>query len=467
MKMIPISQIVPGMVTEAEYFTKDGDLLLARNITIDQSHLQTLQRRKVTELYLKAGSDEDELSQILSTDFKSFDELTFEDSKHSTPPPALDIISTPVKTSLPPELKSIKAGQDGLAQLNESKKALDLDRKMSETKTSDRPTGPALKDRIKEMKVEERTESYKTQMTSSYSDALANVKFILNSVVEGKTVDGSIVKGIVDGFINTFVTDRNILLNISNTKHTGDDYLYHHSLNVCLISLNIAASSGYSEDQVREIGMGALLHDVGMMLIPKRIRTKNGKLDQDEWFEIQKHPILGLHLLEKISRLPDTVPYVAYQCHERENAKGYPKQRSGRFLHCFAKIVQLADVYEALSSPRNYREAYVPYKAMELIIKMTRSGLISGEFTKAFLDYTSLFPVGSIVELSDHRIGKVVVANKKAYAKPQISIIVDEKGSLLAKDKIYQEDLAVNANIQIAKAHPYNFIQNVDLMHGF
>jgi len=96
------------------------------------------------------------------------------------------------------------------------------------------------------------------------------------------------------------------------------------------------------------------------LLIPKKIRFKEGCLTEAEWFEIQKHPILGLHLLEKIDRLPESIPFIAYQTHERENGKGYPTQRSSRLIHKFAKVITIADVFEALSSPRKYREGNIP-----------------------------------------------------------------------------------------------------------
>ena len=154
--------------------------------------------------------------------------------------------------------------------------------------------------------------------------------------------------------------------------------------------------------------MGALLHDVGMLLIPEEIRFKKGRLSKDEWYEVQKHAILGMHVLEKIPNLPESALYVAYQTHERENGKGYPKQRTGRFIHAFAKIVQVADVYESLCSQRDYRPPYLPYRAMELLIKMSVRNLLSIDFVKAFLAYASLFPIGSVVELSNHCIARVV-----------------------------------------------------------
>lgn len=280
-------------------------------------------------------------------------------------------------------------------------------------------------------------------------------------------VDGNDIRRIVNDFVKIFVTDKNILLNISGIKHSSEDYIYHHSLNVCLLAINIAASSGYNENQIAEIGMGALLHDIGMLLIPSHIRTKQGRLTTEEWFEVQKHPILGLHLLEKVSRLPDAIPYVAYQVHERENSTGYPKKRSSLLIHRFAKMAQIADIYEAMTSPRSYRTAYIPHEGVMRLIKMSKTGMIQGEFVKAFLEYASLYPVGSFIELSDHRIAKVIQANKNSLGKPLVSALTDSNGKPLDKSGISQIDLSKDTSVHISKALPSDYLKNVDIMSGF
>jgi HD-GYP domain-containing protein (c-di-GMP phosphodiesterase class II) len=236
---------------------------------------------------------------------------------------------------------------------------------------------------------------------------------------------------------------------------------------VCLLSINIAASANYSEKQIIEIGMGALVHDVGMLLIPKEIRFKKGKITEDEWFEIQKHPILGSYLLEKIKSLPKSVPFIAYQVHERENGRGYPKRRHGRLIHRFAKIVQVADFFEAMTSPRSYRKAFTPYEVISSLIKMVQQSLMPQDFTSAFLAYASLFPIGSLVQLNDHRIAKVVHTNSDRLSKPVVSILTDNDGKTLKKDKIYQEDLKDSSALQIIKALHSDYVKGIEIMDGF
>jgi HD-GYP domain-containing protein (c-di-GMP phosphodiesterase class II) len=450
MKSVSVSAIIAGTCAPSDYYTEKGELLVSRGVTITQNHLDTFQRRNIFEVFIRPASEEEEISNLITKEFKALEDVDIDE--HLLP-------------QRPTAKKQPSTAQEGLLKLLQSERAQELDKQLG--KTPDRPVGPALKNKATQMTVQERTDDYKLGITSSYDFALKEVREILDSLANGDNTDGRMIKDIVQRFEKIFITDRNILLNLSGIKHTGEDYIYHHSLNVCLLAINIAASSGYNENQVVEIGMGALLHDVGMFLIPRAIRTKQGRLSEEEWFEIQKHPILGLHLLEKISRLPEAIPYVAYQVHERENSRGYPKQRNSLLIHRFAKLAQVADIYEAMTSPRTYRKAYLPHEGVVRILKMSKTGLIPGEFVKAFLEYVSLYPVGSLVQLNDHRIAKVIHANKESLGKPIISVITDSTGKPLAKTHIVQEDLSKNKAIQIVKALPSDYLKDVNIMMGF
>jgi HD-GYP domain-containing protein (c-di-GMP phosphodiesterase class II) len=182
---------------------------------------------------------------------------------------------------------------------------------------------------------------------------------------------------------------------------------------------------------------------------------------------VRKHPVLALHILEKVDYLPDSVTYIVYQSHERENGKGYPKQRAGQLIHSYAKIVQLADVYESMSSSRPYRAPFLPYKAMEALIKMAHEGALKIDLVKNFLVYASLFPVGSLVELSDHRIGKVIQANGALFAKPVVSIIGENGVRFQDASRMYPVDLAKNSHVQITRPLSPDSLKGLDIMDGF
>ena len=120
-----------------------------------------------------------------------------------------------------------------------------------------------------------------------------------------------------------------------------------------------------------------------------------------------------------------------------------------------------------MSSPRTYHMASAPYKGMEMLIKMARQGFVSSDFVKAFLMYTSLFPVGSIVGLSDGSIAKVVSANGRAFTKPWVSVLVAPDGRRLQPQEVYQLDLHNTPETQIVTSYPIDTFETVGTLEGF
>jgi HD-GYP domain-containing protein (c-di-GMP phosphodiesterase class II) len=374
----------------------------------------------------------------------------------SAPSPTLDI-------------SSFGPGEAGFRALLNADFATSLDTQLHHELVNAHPLGVPLARRMRQRSVEERSSIYKEKVSTTYSDALQEVQELLTALHHAQRRRNSDVQNIIRRFLETFVTDRNILLNIAGVKHPTGAHLFHHSLNVCLLSLSLAATLGYSESQVIEIGTAALLHDAGMLLVPPAIRDKPSRLSTEEFFEVQKHPIAGLLLLNHISGLPPSTRIVCYQSHERINGKGYPRQRKANHIHPFAKIIHCCDVLEAASSPRNYRQALVPYKGVEMLIKMVGHGFLSAQHVKMLVSSIALFPVGSVVELSDGRIGRVVGANSDSFAKPQITVLTNELGQRLAQQQTYQLDLKESApdGVQIVKSHRLDYLPDLHIMDGF
>lgn len=425
MTEIPISYLYPGQINEQPYFSEHGKILIPQGTVLTIQDISSLKKKGINRLFIQDTSEQPDTFHIIN-----------------------------------------KPGKEGYIELQKSPKCEDLDSHFAEFSNASLPSGPAFKNDIAVENTLHRSVEYINSRLSDYDNALQKIKDLLQSLVQGKKVSAESIRSISTHFAESFLSDPHFMINLSNLKSDSGDYLFHHSLNVCILAINIAAASGCNQLQVVEIGMGALLHDIGMLLIPQEIRLKSSRPTEDEWYEIQKHPLTGIYLLERISRLPEPVILMTYQSHERENGKGYPKQRSSSLIDNYAKILSVADIFEALSSPRSYRDAYLPYKAIETLITMTRQGLVNGEYVKALLEYTSLFPIGSIVELSNKSIGRVVKSNGTSFAKPSVCILIDNKGNILEKDEQYIEDLSSNTSVQIVKAHQTSqFSQNI--MLGF
>jgi HD-GYP domain-containing protein (c-di-GMP phosphodiesterase class II) len=286
---------------------------------------------------------------------------------------------------------------------------------------------------------------------------------LFDNVRQSQSFDGATIGKLAGDIVHAIINDKDLLLNLVHIKGV-EDYLVYHSVNVCLISVNIATAMGLSADQVIEVAFGALLHDLGMLRIDKEILEKSGPLTGTEKIEVQKHPIFGLELLQRVKGIPATTPYVAYQSHERLDKSGYVRQREGKQIHLYAKVVAVADVYEALTSERSYRRAFLPYQAMEQIITMGNKRKLDSDVIRAFLRYMSLFPVGSWVQLNDGSVGKVVSANETNYDKPIIRLIYDAQKKKIIPPVLV--DLKGSANLKVDRVVDASDLETT-LMEGF
>ncbi len=348
------------------------------------------------------------------------------------------------------------------AQLN---RGAPFARKVRSLKPMDNPVGPALAQFMSQVKVRDRTEIYKLEVQRKFDEAVGQVRILFGKIVRGEIASNAIVRSIVGSFLDTFMKDQNLLLNLASYPQSTYDYLYDHAVKMCLLSLSIASAAGYSRSQSIEIAQGALLADIGMMLVPERIRLKRGKLNEGELQEVKKHPMLGLSLLEHVHGLSEAVIVIPYQHHERISGSGYPDNRSGNAVSRFSRIVSIADVFTALINHRTYRESVVPYQAMVSLLSMGGEGQLDGEHIKHFLKTMSIFPLGSLVRLASGRVAKVVGPNAFEFTKPIVSILTYEDGTLLARLDITQIDLSASDE-KIVEALPNKAIAN-SAMDGF
>ena len=164
-----------------------------------------------------------------------------------------------------------------------------------------------------------------------------------------------------------------------------DEYTYIHASNVAVLSGALAEAIGLPAAAVRDITIGALLHDIGKERIPPAILNKEGKLDARELAIVREHPVDGARMLAAADGVPDTAIIIAYEHHMHPDGTGYPKLAPGRTLHLASRIVQLADVYDALGTHRSYRAALAPAKIREIMSERA-GGVYEADLFGVFFD---------------------------------------------------------------------------------
>lgn len=230
--------------------------------------------------------------------------------------------------------------------------------------------------------------------------------------------------GVIDSLMNTFSTDASLLNNMTALRQSSE-YAYTHSVNTAILSINIAMALKLNEKQVREVGLGALLHNLGMSMVPQQVLNAERKLNGTELVDVQKHIGYGLYLLGKFRGLPPTTRIIMYQNKERADGTGYLRRRTKNATHLFARIVAVADVYDAMTTDRPWRKAHHPYRTMEYLLSQAHKKF-DAEIITGLLRYMSLFPIGSFVSLDSGDIARVVHSNFDDFYRPIISILFDD-----------------------------------------
>lgn len=260
--------------------------------------------------------------------------------------------------------------------------------------------------------------SNKNECCSAISRNIVGIKDIGNTVNE---------------IIDQLLYSSDIVVNLTDIRSL-DEYTFGHSVNVCVLALITGIHLGYSKAKLFHLGMGALLHDIGKIKVPKHILNKPGKLTDEEFNEIKKHSTYGYEILHKNPNVSRLSALVAHQHHERYNGQGYPNGLKKDDIHEFAKITGMVDMYDALTADRVYRRAYSPHEAYEMI-SASGDQFFDLYLIKAFLHHIAAYPAGTLVKLNSGEIA-VVVDNIPGYTKqPKVCILFSEDGHPLTEPK--------------------------------
>lgn len=232
-----------------------------------------------------------------------------------------------------------------------------------------------------------------------------------------------------------------MLMNLNSVDH----YLYQHSLNVCVYTTLLGIAEGYSRDELRVLGMGAALHDIGKSKIPADVLKKPGKLSNDEYELMKLHAEIGYRMLKDEPNMPLLVAHCAFQHHERLDGSGYPRGISGNEIHDYAKWIGLVDSYDAMTTKRIYRAAMLPHQAIELMYAGSGT-LYEQRMVQQFRDKVAIYPIGLTVQMNSGESGVVVDINSACPHRPIIRVL-EEGGSVVPSP--YEVDLSKQLSTMI------------------
>ena len=269
----------------------------------------------------------------------------------------------------------------------------------------------------------------------TYAQSVKVAKDALTGVRLGKAVNARKVKRAVQGIVDQVLDNESSMVTMT-TLRGFDEYTFTHSVNVCIFSVVIGQRLGFTKLQLYELGLGALLYDIGKMRVDTEVINKAGGLTEDEWTQLKDHPTEGLLLLFGMPGFAD-VPYrqmlMAYEHHMKTDLSGYPQNERSRELGLFSRIVAVADGFDAGTSVRSYQ--YEPWPPDEVLKEMRdnpRRGF-DQLIVKALITSTGVYPVGTLVILDTQELAVVskTHAEVQHLHEPMVKVISDGKGGSL------------------------------------
>ncbi len=421
MKKVFRSEIEEGMRFSAPVFFDDGqNMLIHKGVPVKQRELNALDRWNIPYV-LTAGV-------VLSKDFVAEDKETeaeeLDDMEEIDEAEGLDDVveestpSRPSKSSRPPVKES--AGLDELQYTSEQI--------------------------LKLPEVLENQGLYKT-----YRDLIQNLDSVFSDIHNQKEIRTRSIDRIVSELLTLLQTERSGIVGFILGGEVREMELAKSSINTAILSIIIGEHLGLPRHRLLQVATGALLHDVGMLKVSDTILGKEGKLDDTEMQTMRSHTSYGYKLIVNELLYADEVGKAAAQHHERWDGDGYPGRLTATNIDIGARIISVADAFEAMVSPKSWRDSMVGYQAMKNLLS-DNARRFDPDIIKAMIQSMGIYPVGSIVLMNNSSIARVIESHHEAPLRPIIRILIDEFAKPYTQNEGDLVDLIENRNFFIVRA---------------
>lgn len=262
------------------------------------------------------------------------------------------------------------------------------------------------------------------------------------------------IQDVLRGSIESLERNENAMLSMARLKAT-DEYTFTHSINVAMYAVVLGRRLHIKEHFLPDLALAGFFHDIGKILVPQGILHSPRKLDPESLRIMQGHTLLGGEFLEEYSKVSSIVHVGAMEHHERCDGTGYPMGKKEKDISLVGKILAVVDVYDALTSKRCYKKAFTPSKSLAIMYNTKDNDFAPG-FMEAFIDALGVYPVGSIVKLSNNYIAVVIEHNPSFPLQPKVVTLIDAFGGKVAYPKVV--NLEIHRSISIVEpmiALPY------------
>jgi len=300
----------------------------------------------------------------------------------------------------------------------------------------------------------------RAQARHTFFRAISAVKDVLSSATRNDPIQVARTKRVVHTIIDQISEDDAALVELASIKNY-DQYTYAHCTNVCIYAVTLGFRLGLSRRELSELGFAALFHDIGKVRLPYELISKPARFDEFDWQQMHKHPLYGAMIIAKTLKLDSHMARamtVALEHHVNPDHTGYPTLPEPRATNLYSRIVAIADSFDALSSGRIYIKESIPPDEVLRKLMYQMQAKFDAALLKMFVMVIGIYPVGSLVLLSDDSLAIVTRTNPQFLYRPEVRVIADrgmEKAEPTWLDLSAEENLGIKV-IRVIDPHKHH-----------
>ncbi|KMJ52132.1 phosphodiesterase [Vogesella sp. EB] len=266
------------------------------------------------------------------------------------------------------------------------------------------------------------------------SQAHALVKTVMQDVRLGRAVELEQVEPMIESITESVLSNSGALLTLLRIKNK-DDYTFLHSVSVGTLMIAFCRSVGMDMETIHLAGLGGILHDTGKALVPDEILNKPGRLTEEEFDIIKRHPRDGFDILSRTEGISEIPLDITLHHHERVDGSGYPHNLKGDTISTLAKMAAIVDVYDAITADRCYHKGMAPTDALRKIFEWSKYHF-DPKLVQAFMRCVGIYPVGTLVLLESGKLGVVIEQHDSNLLTPKIKVMFSSKSNTYLQPEI-------------------------------
>ncbi len=261
--------------------------------------------------------------------------------------------------------------------------------------------------------------------------AVGLVRTVMADARLGKAVELDQVSPVVEAVTESILRNSGALLGLLRIKNK-DDYTFLHSVSVCALLVAFCRSRSMDDDTIYQAGLGGLLHDTGKALVPDAILNKQGRLTDEEFEIIKRHPRDGYDILVKTPEIGQIPLDITLHHHERRDGSGYPDKQAEGSISELAQMAAIVDVYDAITSDRCYHKGMPAAEALRKIYEWSKFHF-NPTLAQEFMRCVGIYPVGTLVLLESGRLGVVIEPHETSLLTPKVNVFFSTKNQTYIK----------------------------------